>query len=152
MAKPKHNRKKTKFENNWMAKTLESLEKDYWGAPTYDSYLVKTCHKLRKKQLQDFEVEDLRIMIGQNIGLKYLIPLAIKILQDNILAEGDFYEGDLLKAVLTSEPDYWKGEKENWKILCELFNKNEDLLKTFDTTSEIRNGWFHSYKDFTTIN
>ncbi len=30
---------------------------------------VITCHKLRKKQLNNFDIEDLRIMIGQNIGL-----------------------------------------------------------------------------------
>ena len=67
-----------KFENNWKHKTLENLENSNWGEPKFDSHLVITCHKLRKKQLKDFEIEDLRIMIGQNIGLKFLIPIAIE--------------------------------------------------------------------------
>ncbi len=29
--------------------TLEQLDKQDWGEPEYDSYLVKTCHQLRKK-------------------------------------------------------------------------------------------------------
>ena len=117
---------------------MESLDKNYWGKPEYDSYLVITCHKLRKKQLKDFETEDLRIMIGQSIGLKYLIPLALKILSDNILAEGDIYEGDLLEAVLTSEKDYWKTEIDNWKQVCLLFNENRSLFETDNTKRHIR--------------
>ena len=85
-----------KFENNWKSKTVENLENDFWGEPMDDSHLVLTCHRLRKKPLGDFETEDLRIMIGQNIGLKYFIPLAIDTLLDNVLAEGNLYEGDLL--------------------------------------------------------
>jgi hypothetical protein len=141
-----------KLENNWLSKTLENLEGDYWGEPEYDSHLVTTCHKLRKKQLKDFETEDLRIMIGQNIGLKYLIPLAIETLQKNILADGDLYEGDLLKAVLTSEKDYWRSEVENWEKVCKLFNQKRELLQNCFTIKEIRDDWFESFADFEKIN
>jgi hypothetical protein len=144
---------KIKLQHNWLSKSLESLEKDYWGdIPKNESYLVTTSYKLRKKQLKDFGTEDLRIMIGQNLGLEYLIPLAIEGLRENILAEGDFYEGDLLKSVLTSEVDYWKNNSANWNTVCELFQKNEELLRTCDTTNTIRNGWFDSYKEFEKIN
>jgi len=143
---------KTKFENNWLFKSLESLEKDFWGEiPKDEGHLVSTCHKLRKKQLCELEIEDLRIMIGQNIGLKYLIPIAINALHDNILAEGDYYEGDLLKSVLSSDASYWKNEIENWTEMCELFRarisevKKEaeyyktgrELLKTFKSFERI---------------
>ncbi|WP_457618472.1 contact-dependent growth inhibition system immunity protein [Lutibacter sp.] len=135
-----------KFENNWKNKSLENLEKDIWDEPEYSSHLVTTCHKLRKKQLKDFDIEDLRIMIGQNIGLKFLIPLAIEKLKQNILAEGDLYEGDLLKSVLTSEPDYWKEEKENWLLICTLFNEKKVQL---DYTNK---DLFQSFKKFEKIN
>ncbi len=61
-----------KFEPNWKDKSLENLEKQIWPASegSEGSYLIRTCCALRKKRLKDFEVEDLRIMIGQNIGLK----------------------------------------------------------------------------------
>ena len=42
------------------SKTIEQLEQQYWGEPSYSSYLVRTCYALRSKPL-----EDLRIMIGQ---------------------------------------------------------------------------------------
>jgi hypothetical protein len=69
-----------KLQVNWRQKTLENLENDYWGNPNYDSYLVRRCHELRKIPLENFSVEDLRIMIGQQISLDYLIPLALEVL------------------------------------------------------------------------
>ena len=45
-------------------------------------------------------VEDLRIMIGQEIGLDYLIPVAVAELEREPLAEGDYYPGDLLANVI----------------------------------------------------
>ena len=89
-----------KLENNWRQKTLENLEKDFWGKPDFDSHLVTRCYELRKLPLDNFTTEDLRIMIGQEIGLDYLIPLAIEVLTIDLFAEGDFFEGDLLKNVL----------------------------------------------------
>ena len=137
-----------KFENNWKVKTLENLEGKYFGDPPFNSHLVKTCYALRKKPLKDFEIEDLRIMIGQNRSLDYLIPLAIDKLKQNILSEGDFFEGDLLKNVLNSERDYWQREKENWKIVCELFTQKEQLILDSGMTSSIRKSLFESFANF----
>lgn len=133
-------------------KTLEQLENVFWPEPEYDTYLLKTCHALRKKLLRDYEIEDLRIMLGQNIGLDYLIPLAIARLKDDILAEGHIYEGDLLNNLLGTNRDYWTKNKERWEIVCRLFNENRKRLKQFDTTDEIRSSWFESFDKFEKIN
>lgn len=85
----------------------QELEGEDWGEATFPSYLVRTCHALRRKPLQDFTVENLRIMIGQNIGLHYLIPLALEHLQQDPLAAGDFFPGDLLASVLKVKADFW---------------------------------------------
>jgi hypothetical protein len=117
-----------KYENNWQEKSIEKLEKDFWREPGYESHLVKTCHQLRKKPLKDFEIEDLRIMIGQNIGLKFFIPLALEKLRENILAEGDFYEGDLLKSVLKSEVSFWEGRADLFEEFNKVIQQNLELL------------------------
>jgi hypothetical protein len=46
-------------------------------------------------------------MIGQNVALPFLIPLAVEVLEHDALAEGDFYPGDLLATVLRVEREYW---------------------------------------------
>lgn len=134
-----------------LQQTIEQIEDDYWGEPVYDSRLVRTCHQLRKKPLVDFIIEDLRILIGQNGSLIILIPIALEKLQENILAEGDLYEGDLLTAVLNSDPQYWDENKDHWQSLCETFERNKALLLGFDTLEEIRKNWFKSYQLFKKI-
>jgi hypothetical protein len=104
-------------------RSIEELEKKKWNEPAgHATYLTTTVHRLRKKKLNDFDIEDLRIMIGQNEGLIYLIPIAIERLKINLFAEGDLYEGDLLHNVLNINPDYWKQNRNYWeevKILIE---------------------------------
>jgi hypothetical protein len=89
-------------------KSLQELEGKDWGEPTYDSHLVVECHRLRRVPLREFTAENLRIMIGQQIGLLWLVPLALGLLERDPFAEGDFYKGDLLAAVLRVDASFWQ--------------------------------------------
>ena len=129
-------------------KTLEQLENDYWKAPTYHSYLTTTCYNLRKKPLRNFVIEDLRILIGQNISLKYLIPLALSELEKDILAEGNFYRGDLLISVLKSDPNYWIANTNDRTKLCGLVDEKIELITKSDNTDDIKNDILESIKKF----
>ena len=120
-----------KLEKNWRNKTLENLEKKSWGPPNYDSYLVKRCHKLRTIPLNSFNTEDLRIMIGQNIGLDYLIPLALEVLSQDLFAEGDLFEGDLLNSVLGIETGFWDNNKPYWQTLNDLIKDRRDEIARY---------------------
>lgn len=69
--------------------SLQELDGHDWGEANYPSHLVRNCHPLRRKPLRAFTVEDLRIMIGQNLSLEYLVPLALEHLQRDPFAAGD---------------------------------------------------------------
>ena len=130
--------------------TIENIEQDYWGdKPSYDSHLVTTIYKLRKKNLEEFTAEDLRIVIGQNFSLPILIPKAIDILEEDILAEGDFYPGDLLKNVLTITPKFW-GDYPSLKTkLQNIFVKSQQRIKhSTDLSDKEKNRYFELYNDF----
>ena len=46
------------------------------------------------------------------------MPIAIEVLRNNILAEGNLYPGDLLKSVLTVDAGFWNTHpdmKEEWQ-------------------------------------
>ncbi|MER7694978.1 contact-dependent growth inhibition system immunity protein [Streptomyces sp. NPDC097610] len=89
-------------------RSLEELERACWPAPSADdTRLVTTAHVLRLRPIGELTVEDMRLLIGQDIGLPYLLPLALEVLRENPMAEGDMYEGDLLSAVLTRNPSAW---------------------------------------------
>ena len=98
-------------------RTLNELDPPAWPPPSSDDYsnLERRCNELRRTPLADFDVEDLRIMIGQQISLQHLIPRAITTLQANPLAEGDCYPGDLLQAVLKADKTYWHANVEQWQ-------------------------------------
>jgi hypothetical protein len=81
-------------------RTLDELDPPARPAADYDSRLVTRAHDLRRKPIGDFTAEDLRIMIGQQVALAHLVPRALDALELNPLAQGDFYPGDLLQAVL----------------------------------------------------
>lgn len=85
-----------------------------------DSNLIHRCFELQKLPLDQFSTEDLRLMIGQGIGLKYLIPISLEILSENLFAEGDYYEGDLLSAVLSVDPKFWSSNANYWNLLENL--------------------------------
>ncbi len=100
-------------------KSLQDLDGEDWGDPTFDSHLVQEC-RLRRVPLCEFQTEDLRIMIGQDIGLEHLVPLAIAKLSHNPLAEGDMYPGDLLANVLSANSEFWRAHPELHKQLIPI--------------------------------
>jgi hypothetical protein len=57
--------------------------------------------------LRELSTEDLRLLIGQRIGLARLLPLALARLSDDPFASGDYHEGDLLKNVLDVPDRFW---------------------------------------------
>jgi CDI immunity proteins len=114
------------------AKTLEILDGEKWGEPEYDSHLVTTIHGLRKKPLKDFSIEDLRICIGQQFFLGYLIPIAIEELEKNPFAEGDFYIGDLLEKVLDVKEEYWINHSGQKNKIIFIIQKALTMVNTLD--------------------
>jgi hypothetical protein len=105
------------FDRN---RSIEELEGVDWGEPTFESSLVATCHRLRRKPLNLFTAEDLRIMIGQKISLPYLIPLAVERLEEEPLVEARFFRGDLLAVVLRVETSFWGAHPDSFKRACEI--------------------------------
>ena len=113
------------LENNWRQKSIENLEKDFWGQSPKDSTpLVDKVHRLRTIQIERLEPKDIRLLIGQKVGLKFLIPVALDILSDDIFVDTELFEGDLLKSVITVDNNFWTDNKE-------LKDKLDGLLKSY---------------------
>lgn len=107
-------------ERNQSLQELEGLD---WGEPPFSSHLVHACYALRRKPLRDFTTEDLRMMIGQNIGLNYLMPMALEQLQRDPLVAGDFYSGDLLEKVLRVQADFWQTHPDLHRAVAHLVKR-----------------------------
>ena len=75
-------------------------------------------------------------MIGQSISLKYLIPLALDVLENDPFIDVYYFDGDLLTAVLTSSKEYWENmpiERERLKSIVtsitDLKYKNKLIIE-----------------------
>ncbi|WP_433371355.1 contact-dependent growth inhibition system immunity protein [Actinoplanes sp. CA-142083] len=90
-------------------RSLEEIEESYWGDPPEDSTrLIRTVHELRHRPVGTLSVEDLRLLVSQDVGRDVVVPLALEVVEREPLAEGDFYPGDLLSALLVRVPaEYW---------------------------------------------
>jgi len=50
---------------------------------------------------------DLRLLLGQQIGLEYLVPKALELVADQPMREADLYPGDLLSVLLRIDKAFW---------------------------------------------
>ena len=119
------------MKNDYMNSSLEELENCVWKKPEYNSALITNCHRLRKIPLKDLSIENIRMLVGQKIGLKYLVPLALESLENNYFCSGDFYNGDLLYAVLGIESDYWDKNYALFQRLSAIMFNIEEDYKTY---------------------
>jgi hypothetical protein len=120
-------------------KSLSQLRGAFTSGTTDESALEAACITLYEKPLKDFTVENLRLMIGQSIGLEFLIPLAVELLRKNPFVEGDYYPGDLLSMVMQVEPSFWQTHQDlYWSVseivagLPSLMSDLTDAIQRFD--------------------
>ena len=125
--------------------TLEELENNVWEEPEYDSHLVKTCHELRKIPLCELTVENIRMLIGQKIGLEYITPIALEYLEENPWSMGDFYDGDLLVNVLKIDKIFWNNHLEWLYRLSEIMVRIENNIELYH--NEISPIWIKISKE-----
>jgi len=124
------------------SKSLQELEGVDLGEPTFDSHLVLDCHRLYRVPIAEFTPEDFRLMIGQQIGLPYLVPTALELLAQDPMISGDLYEGDLLETVLRADSRFWIAQPELRTVASQIasavlsgrprVNVEESLLQAHD--------------------
>jgi hypothetical protein len=92
-----------------MTSTLEQLENDIWPEPDVHTSLIDTCHRLRKVPIDDLSAGDIRMLLGQRIGVRHLVSVAIQLLDADPMLDATFFPGDLLTAVLRADVNYYRG-------------------------------------------
>ncbi len=96
------------------------------------------CEALFQKPIADLSIEDIRLLLSQDIGIRFLIPLAIEHLRNNAFAQCAYYPGDLLSAVMRIPPEFWaKHEETYWEVseiasgLLPTLKKLEEEIQKF---------------------
>lgn len=139
------------FDRN---KSLQELENSDWGNPKSDFPLEEECLHLRRIPVKDFESPDLCCMIGQKIGEKYLIPMAIERLHLDPLADRNWYPGSLLEAVLRASAEYWEQNVNQREEVEQIFQKallNEEIDEHTITLLKKAYLFFHEFEAFISL-
>ena len=115
-----------------LSKTLEELDGQDWGEPEWQSHLVLECHRLHRTPLRDYTPADFRRMVGQSLSLEFLVPLAFPLVTDDPFIETEYYPGDLLCALLTSDRKFWEAHPDLRAALLRIAESGRSLLDTLD--------------------
>ena len=80
------------------------------------------------------------MLIGQDVGTKHLVPLAIGFLEVEPLVEGDYYPGDLLLSLFRLPRVYWSANPDAFKRLLSVAEraKHELSVQTEALGSDVK--------------
>ena len=107
-------------------KSISELEGWKWNDEVpleNESYVVWNFYRLHNYPVKNYNLADFRFMIGQETGLEYLVPIALKKLEDDLFTEAELYPGDLFCSLLlvSNTQNYWENHLKEKKKLIELF-------------------------------
>uniref|UniRef100_A0AB33J0Q8 Uncharacterized protein n=2 Tax=unclassified Prevotella TaxID=2638335 RepID=A0AB33J0Q8_9BACT len=122
-------------------KTISELLKKTWqSTPSAeeDSYVERNLYRLYGIKVSELTTEDIRFLINQGVLLEILIPQAFRILEKDLFAEGDFYAGDLLNAVMEVEELFWTHHPDILTTLLRILRSNMDKIKEYDGPRSVR--------------
>ena len=111
------------------SRTIEQLEATPWPDPSCDAPpYIHRCHALRRVPIEQLTAGDLRALITQDVGLKYLMPIAVRLLTSNPLLESEYYPGDLLCATMGVGADFWLKATSELAALRQLAQQAQELI------------------------
>lgn len=115
------------------SKTLEQLEDREWADPSTSPYpLVRRCLELVRTPLDKMSAEDCRLLLGQKIGLPFLVPIALNFLYDNPMEGGDMVPGTLLRFVMDLPEEFWRSNSPLWREVKDILFEVETLREQID--------------------
>lgn len=137
-------------------RSISELEGWKWKSaiPGEDhSYVTQRFYELHNRPVSDLDLSDIRFLIGQNSGLKYLVPLAIEKLKENLFVEVEYYPGDLFCSLLliNNEPNYWSEHSSYRQELITLYENQKKAISSLDITEENIKKIKDDYKGFLTL-
>jgi hypothetical protein len=118
-------------------KSLEELGAVPSTGPEGGSYLLSQLRRLRTVPLKELRIEDIRLLIGQSLGLEFLVPMALDHLEAHPLAAGDFYPGDLLKNVMEAPESFWNNHAELRERLVNALKRALERVRKVNTVPEL---------------
>ena len=121
------------------AKSLRDLGvKQIYNIPPLEeaSSIQQRIIKLYNTVIEEYSLGDIRFMIGQNLGIDFLINIAFDHLKENIFLDSEYYEGDLLSIILRIPSEFWKMHPTEKDKFLEILSTNYNIIIDQDLSLE----------------
>lgn len=79
--------------------------------------MIQRCHDAMRKEVDELSVEDLRLLIGQGVALRWLVPVAVGLVAEEPFISGGLFAGDLLSALGSLPESHWATDTASWLTL-----------------------------------
>lgn len=115
-------------------KTLPELDPSCFDDAEFDGYVAQLAARLAAKPLRRYGIGDLYGAIRHNVGLPWLVPLAIERLEADPFARAGEHPADLLTAVLESDTRFWQERHDLWLAMVGVMERA--LVKMTDSAEK----------------
>ncbi len=106
-----------------LRRNLLELDPGCFDDADSNDYVAMLARRLAAKPLRKFNATDLYAAIRHNVGLPWLVPLAIARLEEEPFATAGDHPGDLLTAVLESDSRFWLERHDLWLVMVEILGQ-----------------------------
>jgi len=122
--------------------SVYSITKTEWedDIPTQEdsSWVIYNSYRLYKIPFKDYNPEDIRFSLGQDIYPDTLVPLALDILEhEGAFFEAEYYGGDLLLSVMRIDDEYWNLHSLQKQRVKNLILQNQHLHEDRHAFAEV---------------
>lgn len=117
------------MSKNLLKKNLQQLEREFPNEilPKEKLPLLPREKSFSLIPLEEFTIEQLCFMILHGFGWALLVPMAIEILTENPLAEGENIGYSLLGSILSIKASFWQKNLDLYRKVEEILQKAENL-------------------------
>ena len=92
-----------------------------------------------EKRINELNEDEICTLIRQNIGLKYLLPVAVKKFAEYMNSINDFYLSGLLDTLLNLDNNQWINNKEQ---------KEKFIMNLYDSLSNLNEEYFEKSDNY----
>ena len=117
-------------------RSLNELMKLEPSPPPYVTPMVEQIEIAYATPLKNLSVDQVRLLVGQQIGLEFVMPRALYELSKNPLVDASYYQGDLLNACLSVDREFWMEHEGHWYDLNTIFEALRETMKDIEKQSE----------------
>jgi hypothetical protein len=112
-------------------KSIDELE-GYAPSSSVSTKVVEDVLVARKIPVAQLMPAQMRLLISQRQGTKYLVPFVVELLEKEPWIEADYYPGDLLALVARLDPGFWPPGNEWKNRFLQLFKHALSIAPSLD--------------------